>query len=101
VDVCLAESMTPRIKQRVMYRVTTLASIMVVAAISVNCSNSREGQISGNALAPSVLDAASNNVAIDTAGGHGGKKPGGATGSLTLVMDVDLNGNGLPTGMIR
>jgi hypothetical protein len=81
-----------------MHRLVILASVMVLAASSVNCANSSEpgSPASSSVLAPSTLNGA---VARFAAEGHGGSnKPGGwnATSSFTPVMHTDINGNGLP-----
>ena len=76
-----------------MHRLIILASVVMLAASSVNCANSPE-RSNGNVLAPSASDGAG---IVD--GGHGGGNPGkGADSgdSLTLVMVTDKNGDGLP-----
>src|SRR5438552_3236496 len=77
-----------------MPRLVILASVVMLAAISVNCANSPE-RSNANILAPSASDAA---ILVAT-GGHGGGKPGtggGSGGSLTLAMVTDNNNDGLP-----
>ena len=72
-----------------MPRLVILASVVMLAAISVNCANSPE-RSNANILAPSASDAA---ILVAT-GGHGGGKPGtggGSGGSLTLAMVTDNN----------
>ena len=81
-----------------MHRLVILASVVMMAASSMNCANSPE-RSSANILAPSALDAASildasANQANGKPGGGGGTVTGG--GSLTLRMVVDQNGDGLP-----
>jgi len=77
-----------------MYRWVILASVVATAAASANCGNSSDRNI----LSPSSLsdtEAASSN-------GKGGGKPGGGgtttggSGTLTLVMVNDANGDGKP-----
>jgi hypothetical protein len=67
-----------------------LASVVVLAAGSANCSSSREPGASGSILAPSELGEAT------TAAKGGNKPPNTSSGSLTLVMVTDTNANGLP-----
>jgi hypothetical protein len=77
-----------------MHRLVILASVVMLAASSVNCANSPE-RSSANSLAPSALDA----VAIASAKGGGGKPGGGGSssgGSLTWVMVTDINQDRLP-----
>ena len=78
-----------------------LASVVVMAASSVNCSRDRANSASDifsspNILAPSTMHAPATHVATEGEGVR--KKPGGAnsSSSLTFVMHADTNGNGLP-----
>jgi hypothetical protein len=76
-----------------MRRFAILASVVVLAAASANCSSSSEKSV----LGPSSL---SDSAAV-SASGKGGGKPGGGgstggSGSLTLVMSTDNNGDGRP-----
>jgi hypothetical protein len=79
-----------------MRSVVAFASAVIVAVASAACGNSQQG---GNAdlFAPSDASAATQ---AKGGGGGGGKPPGGGTtggsGTLTLVMVTDLNGDGLP-----
>jgi hypothetical protein len=79
-----------------MKKLAILASVVVLAVASANCSNSHEQGGAGSVFAPSDL----GGGATDARGGGGGKKGGGTTtggsGSLTLVMVTDNNGNGQP-----
>lgn len=75
-----------------MHRLVILASVVMLAASSVNCANSPE-QSGGNILAPSTTD----GTAL-----RGGNKPGpgggsGSGGSLTYKMVVDINNDGVPS----
>jgi hypothetical protein len=75
-----------------MKRFVILASVVVLAAASVNCGSSE------SVLGPSSL---SDSAAVSANGKGGGKRPGGGgstggSGSLTLVMVTDNNGNGAP-----
>jgi len=75
------------------------ASVVALAAMSVNCANS-PGQSNANVLAPSsVGDAA---LAARPGGGGGGKPGGGGTvvGGGTIAppkMVLDLNGDSVPS----
>jgi len=75
-----------------MHRLVILASVVMVAASSVNCANSPE-RSSANILAPSASDAATN--------ARGGNKPGpgsgGSGGSIAWVMVTDKNGDSVPS----
>ena len=83
-----------------MHRLVILASVVVLAASSVNCSRERANSASdifpsSNILAPSASNRAATPVAAQGKGGH--KDPaGGSSSSLTLVTSTDINGNGLP-----
>jgi hypothetical protein len=84
-----------------MKRLMVLASVVVAGMLSANCSNSHDGASSASLLAPSAVDGAGGTVSTAAKGGGGGGKPsGGGTTSgsstLTLVMSIDANGNGLP-----
>lgn len=76
-----------------MSRFVILASVVVIAASSVNCANSRE-QANGNLLGPSSMAGAG---LVGTAA-KGGKKPGGGSGSVSFTFTVsdDINGDGFP-----
>ena len=74
-----------------MRRLVILASVVMLAAGSVNCANSPE-----NILAPST----SNGVARVGADARGGGKPGtggGSGGSLSYRMVIDNNNDGVPS----
>jgi len=82
-----------------MHRLVILASVVALAASSVNCSRDRANQSSDifsspSILAPSTTHAAATHVATEGQGAR--KKPGGGSSRLTLVMYADINGNGLP-----
>jgi hypothetical protein len=80
-----------------MKRVAILASVLAMAIGSANCSNSGSGIVS-----PSAVDASTAATAAKGGGSGGGKgKPGGGgttggSGSLTVAMVVDQNGNNAP-----
>jgi len=77
-----------------MNKFAILASVMVLAAASANCGNNADR----NVLSPSSLsstDAAASNGKGGGKSGGGGTTTGGS-GTLTLVMDTDANGNGQP-----
>lgn len=85
-----------------MRRLAILASVVAVAVVSANCSNSREGGSSASIMAPSAVE---SSAVVSTqgkgGGGGGGGKPGGGgttsgSGSLALVLVADNNANGLP-----
>ena len=89
------------IEGAVMRWLVILASVVVLAASSVNCSRDRANSASDifsspNILAPSTTHAAATHVATEGEGVR--KKPGGASSSssLTFVMHADTNGNDLP-----
>jgi hypothetical protein len=74
-----------------MKRIAILASVLVMAIGSANCSNSGSSLVS-----PSSVDASA--AASDAKGG--GKPGGGGTtggGTISLVMVTDNNGDGLPS----
>src|SRR5438874_10959150 len=78
-----------------------LASFVLLAGSSVNCSRDRANSPSDifsspNILAPSTTHAPATHVATEGEGVR--KKPGGAnsSSSLTFVMHADTNGHGLP-----
>lgn len=81
-----------------MHRLIILASVVMLAASSVNCANSPE-RSNANILGPSASDGGSATV-MPAGKGGGGKPGGGGTtaggGSLTLSMVTDNNQNGLP-----
>jgi len=78
---------------RVMYQFVVTASAAVFAASSVGCARSgATDSSSASSLSPSSLTEF-NSPAV---GAKGGGKPGGGTGTLTLRMVTDANGNGLP-----
>jgi hypothetical protein len=81
-----------------MHRLVILASVVMLAASSVNCANSPE-RSNANILAPSSSDGA---AIVGALGGHGGGKPGGGAGSgsggsLTYKMVIDNNNDGVPS----
>ena len=83
---------------KVMYRFVVTASVAVLAASSAACARSGETSDSSSSsiLSPSSLSN-SNSPTLSAKGGGG--KPGGSTGgtgTLTLRMVTDANGNGLP-----
>ena len=70
-----------------------LASVVALAAMSVNCANSPE-QSNANVLGPSSV----GEAALAAKGGGGKPGPtGGTGGTITHKMVVDLNGDGLPS----
>lgn len=83
-----------------MYRLVTLALVVVLAMGGASCARDGarpgEGSASG-ILAPSALGEP-GDAALSAKGGGKGKPGGGGSGtsSLTLVMYTDANGNGLP-----
>jgi len=84
---------------KVMYRFVVTASVAVLAASSAACARSGETSDSSSSsiLSPSSLSN-SNSPTLSAKGGGGGKPGGttGGTGTLTLRMVTDANGNGLP-----
>ena len=76
--------------QRVTHRLAILASVVVLAASTMNCSRSGDSGSSSSILGPSESAAARGN-------GRGGNKPGGGGGTLGLVTVNDATGNGAPT----
>src|SRR5260221_1945162 len=78
-----------------MNKLVIVASVLVLAAGSANCSHEGSSDRSSSSiLGPSAVG---NSDALAAKGGGG--KPGGGTGGtggLTLVMLTDANGNGLP-----
>jgi hypothetical protein len=79
------------IKKSVMF-----ASVVALAASTMNCANSPE-QSNANVLAPSsVGDAALAARGGAGGGGGGGGKPSGGGGTLALAMVSDVNADGLP-----
>lgn len=74
-----------------MRRLLLVSSLLVFAAISANCAgNGSSDQSASSPLAPSALDAR-------TGGGKGGGgTTTGGSGSVSLVMVTDNNGDGLP-----
>jgi hypothetical protein len=77
-----------------MKRFVILASVVVLAAASANCGNSER-----NVLSPSSVNDDAAARSSNKGGGKGTPGGGGTTdgsGSLTLVMYTDNNGNGLP-----
>jgi hypothetical protein len=87
-----------------MSKLVNLASAVVIALTSVACGEAGGPSSSASSVltTPSALGAASGETAATTAkGGGGGKgRPGGGgtggSGSLTLRVISDANGNGLP-----
>jgi hypothetical protein len=91
-----------------MSRFSVLASLVTVAVISTACAESGGPSNSSNSplTGPSALAAASFGETAATAakggggggkaGGGGGGSTGGGSGSLTLRMVSDANGNGAP-----
>src|SRR5712692_2007810 len=84
-----------------MHRLVILASVVVLAASSVNCSRERANSgsdifSSSNILAPSASNRAATPVAAQGKGGHKNPAVGSSSSSLTLVTYTDINGNGLP-----
>jgi hypothetical protein len=82
-----------------MHRLVTLASVVMLAASSVNCANSPE-RSTANMLAPSSSDGAATVGAAGGHGGSGGGKPGGGSGtrgSLAVAMVIDNNTDGVPS----
>ena len=82
-----------------MKRLMILGSVVLAGMVTANCANSREGASSASIMAPSAID---SSAIVDTMarGGGGGKKPGGGgttggSGTFTLAMVTDANGNGL------
>jgi hypothetical protein len=77
-----------------MHRLVILASVVMLAASSVNCANSPE-RSNASILAPSASDGA---AVVGALGGHGGGKPGaGGGGSLAYKMVIDNNNDGVPS----
>ena len=84
-----------------MHRLVILASVVVLAASSVNCSRERANSASdifssSNFLAPSASNRAATPVAAQGKGGHKDPPSGSSSSSLALVTSTDINGNGLP-----
>ncbi len=78
-----------------MKKLVIVASVVVLAAISANCSHQGAGDRSSSTiLGPSAVGG-SDELAAKGGGGKPGGTTGG-TGSLTLVMVTDANSNGLP-----
>jgi hypothetical protein len=77
-----------------MHRLVILASVVMLAAASVNCANAERSN--ANILAPSPSGGAAT---VSATGGHGGGRPGGggSGGSLTWVMVTDNNQDGVPS----
>ena len=78
-----------------MRRFVILASVAMFAAISTHCARDGANRSASSVLGPSTVDAKGGG------GGKGGGKGGGGTtsggsGTLTLVMVTDNNGDGLP-----
>ena len=77
-----------------MHRLVILASVVVLAASSVNCANS--GEPNANVLGPSASAGVVGTLARGGNGKPGGGNGNGGSSSLTLAMVSDGNGNGLP-----
>jgi hypothetical protein len=87
-------------KEIYMRRLAILASVMMMAVVSANCANSRDGG-SANIMGPSDVDSAAVLGTMGKGSGGGGKKPGGGTtggtGTIALSMVTDNNNDGLPS----
>ena len=84
-----------------MTKYVVLASVAALAMLSGACSQDSASSLSGPSGVLGSAPSGSSTEARTGGGGGGGKKPGGGgtiggTGSLTLVMAVDNNGNGAP-----
>jgi len=77
-----------------MKRFVILASVVVLAAASANCSSSPDR----NVLGPSAVSGSEAASASGKGGGKpgGGGSTGGGGGSLSVVMYADNNSNGQP-----
>jgi hypothetical protein len=84
-----------------MQKLVILSAVVVLAASSANCARQGSSDTSSaNILAPSALGDSASDV-LSAKGGGGGKPGGGGgttggSGTLTLAMVNDVNGNGLP-----
>ena len=79
-----------------MNKLVIVASVLVLAAGSANCSHEGSSDRSSSSiLGPSAVG---GSDALAAKGGGGGKPGGGTggTGGLTLVMVTDANGNAAP-----
>jgi hypothetical protein len=89
-----------------MKKLVVLASVAALAMISGACAQDSASSLTGpsSVAGASVIDSSTGVRTAEgkpTSGGGGGKKGGGGTsttgsGSLTLVMLSDLNGDGSP-----